>query len=569
MDKMLELLSNNVEIELQDLEELNWSMEYKEAIREDFILKILSIGKRKENLISEEKLKFLRSSVKIAKYLEINALDYGNCHKKFYEEVKYKNYDVIDSKESVNKEFIKNKLKEEIKLNGNIENHTVHYGNNISAKNYSDNVLMHGSRGHGFAAEMVNDLYDKCTGKDAKIVGNDFSKNGADRVVNGIEIQTKYCKTGSRCVGECFENGKFRYIGSDGKPMKIEVPKDKFDDAVKAMEERIKRGQVPGVTNPEDAKKIIKKGIFTYDRAKNVAKFGKIESIGYDAIKGIRVFGTTFGISSIISFAVAIWNGESKEDAAKQAFSAGIKIGGMSWATSIVTAQIGRTGIEQGLRPVTDYIVKSLDPNTTAKIANALRTMVDSSAKPIYGAAAANNLSKVLRGNIVTGTITTTMLSMVDINRLVKGEISGKQAFKNITKTGSGVVGGGVGTVGGAIIGTAICPGIGTAIGGIIGGVTSGMAATNILGKGLDMVIEDDSKKIMMLIEEGVSKISFDYVLSQKEVGELIENIASRNMEDVCRKAYATDITEKYIDSIIMEDALKVINKREFIKIEA
>lgn len=33
--------------------------------------------------------------------------------------------------------------------------------------------------------------------------------NGADRIVDGIEIQSKYCKTGSRCINECFsEDGK-------------------------------------------------------------------------------------------------------------------------------------------------------------------------------------------------------------------------------------------------------------------------------------------------------------------------------------------------------------------------
>ena len=41
----------------------------------------------------------------------------------------------------------------------------------------------------------------------------------------------------------------------DGKPMQIEVPSDKkYDAAVKAMEEKIRKGQVKGVDNPEEAK---------------------------------------------------------------------------------------------------------------------------------------------------------------------------------------------------------------------------------------------------------------------------------------------------------------------------
>ena len=67
------------------------------------------------------------------------------------------------------------------------------------------------------AAERANHLYDKLTGHNAKIVGDDNAKNGADRIVDGVYIQSKYCATGSRCVNECFENdgkGAFRYMNN-------------------------------------------------------------------------------------------------------------------------------------------------------------------------------------------------------------------------------------------------------------------------------------------------------------------------------------------------------------------
>ena len=51
----------------------------------------------------------------------------------------------------------------------------------------------HSKQGHGFAAEDANALWDKMHGKRVDKVGMDNSKNGADRVVNGVEIQTKYC----------------------------------------------------------------------------------------------------------------------------------------------------------------------------------------------------------------------------------------------------------------------------------------------------------------------------------------------------------------------------------------
>jgi hypothetical protein len=110
-----------------------------------------------------------------------------------------------------------------------------------SAANFADNVIFNASRGHGFAAEKANHLYDVFTGKDAKLVGGDNQKNGADRLVDGVQIQTKYCSSGGKCVSEAFDNGQYRYWNPDGSPMQLEVPSDKYDAAVQALEERIKK----------------------------------------------------------------------------------------------------------------------------------------------------------------------------------------------------------------------------------------------------------------------------------------------------------------------------------------
>lgn len=55
---------------------------------------------------------------------------------------------------------------------------------------------------------------------------------------------------------QCFsENGKgsFRYY-KNGKPMQIEVPSGKYDAAAEAMAEKIRRGQIAGVSDPKEAK---------------------------------------------------------------------------------------------------------------------------------------------------------------------------------------------------------------------------------------------------------------------------------------------------------------------------
>lgn len=63
------------------------------------------------------------------------------------------------------------------------------------------------AQGHGYAAEQANNLYDILTGKDAKIVGGDNAKDGPDRMVNGVNIQTKYCHDAASSVQAAFESG--------------------------------------------------------------------------------------------------------------------------------------------------------------------------------------------------------------------------------------------------------------------------------------------------------------------------------------------------------------------------
>ncbi|MBS9910090.1 hypothetical protein [Vibrio alginolyticus] len=410
-----------------------------------------------------------------------------------------------------------------------------------SSDNYADNVILGASRGHGFAAEKANHLKDVLSGKDAKIVGGDNAKNGADRQVNGVNIQTKYCNSGSKCISECFEGGSFRYLNSDGSPMQIEVPSDKYDSAVQAMENRIKKGQVPGVTDPELAKDIIRKGAFTYEQVRNIAKFGTIESLTYDAVNGIKLAGSAMGISAAVSFAISLWNGDDWDKALESSCYVGLKVGGVAWVSSIITAQLGRTGLEQGLRGATDWVVQQMGPKAAAWIANGLR-----SGNAIYGAAAMNHVSKLLRGNIVTGVVTTLVISSVDFVRMFQGRCSGAQLFKNVASTASGVAGGTggwmAGAAGGVALGSAI-PVIGTAAGGIIGGLlgafTGGAAANAAANAILDEFIEDDAKEMLAIVEKVFGELAFDYLLNEDEAESIIDEFKSEDVPDFLRDMYA------------------------------
>lgn len=401
----------------------------------------------------------------------------------------------------------------------------------IDAANiYADNVVMHAERGHGFAAEKANHLWDKITGKDSTIVGGDNIKNGADRFVNGTYIQTKYCSSGSKCINQCFENGKFKYIRPDGTLMQIEVPSDMYEPAIKSMEDKIIKGKVPGVTDPKEAKNIVRKGNITYTQARNIAKFGTIESLTYDVANGIKLAGTTAGLSAIVAFSCSLWNGDDWKKALENSCYTGLKVGGTAWASSIISSQVGRTGVEQSLRGTTDWVVRNLGYKTSAIIANAIKSGSD-----IYGAAAANYLSKVLRGNVVTGIVTTTVLSSVDVYQLFKGRISGAQAFKNVTVTATSVAGGTGGWMAGAAAGAALgsaVPIIGTAAGGIVGGLIGsfggGWASNKITKSTMDLMIKDDADEMIELIQTQFGEVAFNYMLSKDEAECAIDEISKK-----------------------------------------
>ena len=130
--------------------------------------------------------------------------------------------------------------------------------------------------GHGELAEEANNIIDRLQGHQAEILGRDNAKNGPDRSVDGVLIQTKYYKTARGSLEACFDpsSHQYRYLAKDGTPMQLEVPKDQYEQVLRGFEKKISQGKVPGVSDPRDAEKIVRKGKLTYDQEVNLAKQG-------------------------------------------------------------------------------------------------------------------------------------------------------------------------------------------------------------------------------------------------------------------------------------------------------
>lgn len=424
-----------------------------------------------------------------------------------------------------------------------------------------DEVKFNGSQGHGFSAERANNLFDKATGHNAKILGDDNAKNGADRFLDGIEIQSKYCQTGYDCVNNCFEdNGKgvFRYYSENGKPMQIEVPSDEkiYNDAIKSMEEKIRRGQVEGVTDPAEAKKIIKKGHFTYAQARNIAKAGTVESITYDAVNGAIIASSALGISVVLTFATSVWNGENFDVALKNATYSGLKVGGTAFITSILASQLSKAGLNSALVGSSEAIVGMMGPKASAVLVNAFRN-----GSNIYGATAMKSAAKLLRGNVITAGVTVVVLSSFDVANIFRGRISGKQLFKNLANTTSTVAGGTAGWIGGAALGSAILPGLGTFLGGVLGSVSAGAAANKATDALLGSFIEDDANEMVRIIEKVFGELAQDYLLNQKEAEKSVDYLQTILDGRILKAMFASsdrkDFARQLLVPIIENEVLK------------
>lgn len=437
-------------------------------------------------------------------------------------------------------------------------------GNYNTINKVFEEEKFHASQGHGFAAERANNLYDNLTGKKATILGDSNIKNGADRLVNGIEIQSKYCSTGSKCISECFENGKMRYTINNGtKPMEIEVPSDMFDDAIKSMQNRIRKGEVPGVSDPNEAKNIVRKGHFTYNQAKNIAKAGTVESLTYDSVNGAIISSSALGVSAVLTFATSVWNGEEFDIALKSAAYAGLKVGGIAFATSVLTSQLSKAGLNSALVGSSESITSIIGPKASATLVNAFRSGTD-----IYGAAAMKSAAKLLRGNIIVSGVTVVLLSSADVFNIFTGRISTKQLVKNVTSTTTTVTASAGGWIGGAAVGAAlgsfvpiIGNGVGAVVGGIVGSVASGGAANKITNSILDEFIEDDAKEMLNIIEKQFEKLAFDYILNQKEAEKVTDSLREilngKKLKDMFssedKKAFAKNLLEPLINREVLK----------------
>ena len=386
------------------------------------------------------------------------------------------------------------------------------YGNNPNA-------------GHGLFAERANNMADRLCFKNAKIVGGNNAKNGPDRLVNGINIQTKYYRTGARSVGAAFDNketGNYRYWNADGTPMKLEVPKGQRFDAVRAMRNKIAQGKVKteiggqeyAVTDPNEAENIIVEGHYSYAQSVNMAKAGTIESLLYDVKTGAVVTSCVFGISFLINSYLCYRKIGDKKEAVVTGLLAGGKVGALTLGTHVLISQLART----------------------------------------------KTFSTIMKKNFgaVAAVVGIAVFSIPETYDLAMKRISAAQFAGNLTVLSASVIGCAVGGSAGAALGGPA----GALVGGSVVGTTAAVGASRIVG----VFRESDEKRLARLFNAISAVMVTEYFLDESEIDVFIAKmnaVSDRKFSNLFKDIQSSQKQEKTIRSFLRPYFRKIIKKRE------
>lgn len=436
--------------------------------------------------------------------------------------------------------------------------------------------------GHGIYAEEVSTILDRINGDHSTVVGRDNAKNGPDKLVNGRPVQCKFCKTASSSVGACFKKNpktgvsEYRYFDlKSGKPMQVEVPADQYEKALQAMQDRIVKGQIPGVTDPASAKDLVRKSILTYSQARNLAKAGTFESITYDMATGTVTCTFAAGISSLVSFGLVFWQTKARKKAQDAAVDTAIQVFGPTFAANLISNQIARTGLTKALIPLSEKITKALGIELVQKLVNAKRALLGQG--KISGAAASKSFAKALRSTAVSEGILFVVFSVPDTYKVIARKITGAQFTKNMVSRSAAFLGNIAGTYGmgmlvgkgGEKIGKKVDKRVGAVIGfagGMVGGAVFGAAIKSLT----DLFKEDDSVITARLVNAVIANMAVDYFLTEEEADILIArlNDDSKAMGKMQRQLMTSKRQYYDIEEFLTPYFDEVTSKRETIKDE-
>lgn len=427
---------------------------------------------------------------------------------------------------------------------------------------------MRGKQGHGYAAEYGNNTIDRFLGRSVVNAAQNLDssgrqvKDGADRIVNGVPIQTKYYEDPSAFIAKVVVDGKLRYM-QDGKLMQLEVPKDKYESHVEAFQGKIDRGEIAEIAPGSDAKDYICKGHLTYDQSYMVRQALTVQGAVIDAMNAYNLGKDAAVANFIVHFAMETWNGKSVEEAFRASLQAGGRELRHSVLVNVAVQQLSRDSFA-------NLFVRNFVNGEKAGfvgIDNPIYKLADSMAEKVQASALAESeigkclgLDKVDAYQVISTTVVVCVSYGPDVIKALEGRISGKQMFKNCVVTTASL---GVGKfavwAASKYLGVAT-GGVGSAIVSIIGGMFGGYAAKRMM----DNYIQDDSERMFIVLKKEFLDVTMQVNLSQEELLWVADNtIAADNVSDMLEEMYMSGEEKRYARELVVAVTILMLSRRE------
>lgn len=338
---------------------------------------------------------------------------------------------------------------------------------------------------------------------------------------------------------------------------KIEIPPEQYSEVMEILNKQVdlKDESVKGTYNVKDPKQALGKivpGELSFTQVSNIAKAGNLDSITFDIKTNAVHCSCGLGASLAIGIALSLWRGQSFNDALKSNFKNSLGSSMSTLIMSVGTNQLLRTALSQVGANYSNRMLCALYQTSLGR--QAIDNFVKfSSGNALHGSAAINQMSSVLRSNIIASICATTVLTAPDLYRAaIKKSMSWQQFSKNFAINSISIVSGSAGWVLGASAGATIgsvFPIVGTGIGGVVGG----LAGSVCLGAGsgkitkilLDKIRPDDQKIMFDLCKNVCAKIANDYLLSNEEATKLVNYMAANINPKFLRNMYRSGKTNQ------------------------
>lgn len=337
----------------------------------------------------------------------------------------------------------------------------------------------HTRNGHGFTAEDTNALGDLFEGRRVSQVGKSNTLNGPDRIVDGVAIQTKYCRTPTATFNEAFDGTGFYRYGNQV----LEVPRGQRSVVVGKMSEAIREGRVPAVTDPSQAASMVREGRASYAQARRIARLGNLDSLAFDARVHLANAALSSGIAFVAGGFRSLPTGPYKKAALGDEAISAAQAGTKSLLTGVATSQLVRTRFA---RQATVLVRSGLKQTTRTGTGRRVVNVVASAScrKAVRGIAATNHVAKLLRSSIIGSAVSFGVSTVPNIGRAMVGRMTWSQVGRRGAENFASNLGGMAGWTAGFTLGSMACATVMTGGGALVVATVVGTVGSAAAGEG-------------------------------------------------------------------------------------